>query len=40
MPSSYLTVNLLRGVYLTNMDNPRRPNFLDLRAGFWYAFTR
>jgi Flp pilus assembly protein TadD len=40
MPSSYLTLNLLRGVYLINLDNPRRPNFLDLRAGFWYAFSK
>ncbi len=38
-PSSYLTLNLLRGVYLINEFNPRRPNFTDLRAGFWYAFT-
>jgi tetratricopeptide (TPR) repeat protein len=35
-----LSVNFLRGVYLVNQDNPRRPNFFDLRAGFWYAFTR
>ncbi len=35
-----LSVNFLRGVYLVNEDNPRRPNFFDLRAGFWYAFTR
>jgi len=34
------SVNFLRGVYLVNEDNPRRPNFFDLRAGFWYAFTR
>jgi Tfp pilus assembly protein PilF len=34
------SVNFLRGVYLANEDNPRRPNFFDLRAGFWYAFTR
>ena len=37
--ASYLTVNVLRGAYLVNQDNPRRPNFTDLRAGFWYAFT-
>jgi hypothetical protein len=24
---------------LSNTGNPRRPNFNDLRAGFWYAFT-
>jgi Tfp pilus assembly protein PilF len=40
MPSSYVTLNLLRGAYLINTDNPRRPNFTDVRAGFWYAFTR
>lgn len=34
------SVNFLRGIYLVNVDNPRRPNFFDLRAGFWYAFTR
>src|SRR5262249_22166243 len=38
-PASYLTVNLLRGVYLMNQYNPRRRNFLDVRAGFWYAFS-
>jgi hypothetical protein len=37
--SAYLTINLLRGAYLINTGNPRRPNFNDLRAGFWYAFT-
>ncbi len=41
MPKSMLfSVSLLRGVYTDNQDNPRRPNFFDLRAGFWYAFTR
>ena len=40
LPSSYVTVNLLRGVYLVNLDNPRRPNFTDFRTGFWYAFSR
>jgi len=39
-PSLVFSVNLLRGVYTRNIDNPRRPNFFDLRAGFWYAFTR
>jgi Tfp pilus assembly protein PilF len=37
--STYVTFNLLRGAYLMNTGNPRRPNFNDLRAGFWYAFT-
>jgi hypothetical protein len=37
--SMYLTFNLLRGAYL--IDNPsRRTTFNDLRAGFWYAFTK
>ena len=40
LPKSMLfSVNFLRGVYTVNQDNPRRPNFFDLRAGFWYAFT-
>jgi Flp pilus assembly protein TadD len=40
LPKSMLfSVNFLRGVYTINQDNPRRPNFFDLRAGFWYAFT-
>jgi len=34
------SMNLLRGVYTLNRDNPRRPNFWDVRAGFWYAFLR
>lgn len=37
--SMWLSVNLLRGAYLTNTDNPRRPNFTDVRLGVWYAFT-
>ena len=40
-PKSLLfSVNGLHGVYLTNTGNPLKPNFNDLRAGFWYAFTR
>jgi hypothetical protein len=35
-----VSVNALRGVYLLNQGNPRRPNFNDLRVGLWYAFTR
>lgn len=38
-PSLAFSVNFLRGVYLRNEDNPRRPNFFDFRAGFWYAIT-
>jgi Flp pilus assembly protein TadD len=41
LPKSLLfSVNFLRGAYLVNLDNPRRPNFFDLRVGLWYAFTR
>jgi hypothetical protein len=40
LPGAYFTANLLRGAYLINRDNPRRPNFTDLRGGFWYAFSR
>jgi Tfp pilus assembly protein PilF len=38
-PAMFFTVNLLRGAYLINAGNPRRPNFNDLRAGVWYAFS-
>ena len=38
LPASFLTLNLLRGAYLVNRNNPRPPNFTDLRAGIWYAF--
>ena len=37
--STYFTVNVLRGVYLRNAGNPRRPNYFDVRAGFGYAFA-
>ena len=41
MPAGmFLTANLLRGAYLINSGNPRRPNFNDMRVGMWYAFTR
>lgn len=33
------SVSLLRGVYLVNLYNPRRPNYNELRVGVWYAFT-
>ena len=39
-PKSLLfSVNALHGVYFSNVGNPMKPNFNDLRAGFWYAFT-
>jgi Tfp pilus assembly protein PilF len=37
--SMVFSVNFLRGIYTVNEGNPRGPNFWDLRAGFWYAFT-
>jgi hypothetical protein len=39
-PSMLFTVQALRGAHLVNTGNPRRPNYLDIRAGFWYAITR
>lgn len=36
----FLTANVLRGAYIVNQDNPRRPNYNDVRAGVWYAFAR
>lgn len=40
MPAA-LTFSLdwLRGAYTRNRDNPRGPNFWDLRAGLWYAIS-
>lgn len=35
-----VSVNAMRGAYLVNAGNPRRPNFFDIRIGVWYAFTR
>jgi tetratricopeptide (TPR) repeat protein len=34
------SVSLLRGAYLFNEYNPRRPNYTEVRVGIWYAFTR
>jgi Flp pilus assembly protein TadD len=39
-PGALFSVNFLRGAYTINLDNPRRPNYFDLRVGLWYAFTR
>jgi Tfp pilus assembly protein PilF len=39
-PSMYFTISALRGAYLINAGNPRGPNFNDIRAGVWYAFSR
>ena len=38
--SMVFSVNFVRGAYLMNDGNPGKPNYFDLRAGFWYAFTR
>lgn len=32
--------DVLRGGYLLNQFNPLAPNYWDVRAGVWYAFTR
>jgi hypothetical protein len=39
-PNVHFTVQALRGVHTRNEGNPRRPNYFDVRAGFWYAITR
>ena len=38
--SMWVSVGVVRGVYLINEGNPRRPNYNDFRAGVWYAFTK
>jgi Tfp pilus assembly protein PilF len=35
-----ITLGGFRGVYLTNVSNPRGPNFYDFRVGIWYALTK
>jgi len=39
-PSLAVTVGAVRGIYLRNESNPWRPNFIDFRAGIWYALTK
>lgn len=39
-PGLVLSADLVRGRHLVLTGIPRKPNYLDLRAGFWYAFTR
>jgi Flp pilus assembly protein TadD len=39
-PNVYFTADFLRGVYLNNLYNPRRPNYYDVRLSFWYARTK
>ncbi len=38
--NDYFSADLLRGVYLDNLYNPRKPNYWDLRLGFWFARTK
>jgi Tfp pilus assembly protein PilF len=35
-----ITMSAIRGAYLRNEYNPRRPNFTDFRVGVWYAITK
>ncbi|MBM3796685.1 MAG: hypothetical protein FJW31_22120 [Acidobacteria bacterium] len=39
-PALSISIDVVGGVHTVNTDNPRRPNFFDIRAGLWYAFTR
>jgi Flp pilus assembly protein TadD len=39
-PSLSFTIAEMRGIYLINEDNPWKPNYTDLRASAWYAFTK
>lgn len=36
-PGLVFSISVLRGVYTRNLDNPRGPNFYDVRAGFAFA---
>ena len=38
-PSLMFSVNVMRGAYTLPQYGVRKPNFFDVRAGFWYAFT-
>ena len=38
-PPMDITISGLRGVYLLNEFNPRRPNYYDLRIGLWYSMA-
>src|SRR5713226_6902271 len=39
-PSLMFSVNVMRGAYTLPQYGARKPNFFDVRAGFWYAFTQ
>jgi Tfp pilus assembly protein PilF len=38
-PSLMFSVNVMHGAYTISQNGIRKPNFNDVRAGFWYAFT-
>jgi Tfp pilus assembly protein PilF len=38
-PSLVFSADVLRGANTINEGNPRRPNYYDVRVGFWYALT-
>ena len=38
-PSLMFSVNVTHGAYTIPQYGARKPNFNDIRAGFWYAFT-
>ncbi len=40
LPAFLFSASLLRGAYLVNYGNPRRPNYNEVRLGVWYSFTR
>jgi len=39
-PAMVFSVDVLRGQYLILQGNPNPTRFHDVRAGFWYAFSR
>ncbi|MBL8215864.1 MAG: tetratricopeptide repeat protein [Bryobacterales bacterium] len=39
-PGMMWSIDWLRGAYWIRQGNPRKPNYYDVRAGVWYAFTR
>lgn len=39
-PALVFSVDVLRGHYLIRQGNPNPTRFHDVRAGFWYAFSR
>lgn len=38
-PNVFFSTDFLRGVYLNNHYNPRRPNYNDVRVSVWFART-